>query len=115
MSRYTVLIYEDESQYATATPEVLGEIMQAHNDFAVKVEELGGKILGGDALQSTGTATSLRRGGSDVTDGPFMETKEVLGGFYLIEAPRPGRRPRHRQGLPGAARRRRGAAGLGFD
>ena len=87
MSRYTVLIYEDETQYATATPEVLGEIMQAHNDFAVKVEELGGKILGGDALQSTGTATSLRRGGADVTDGPFVETKEVLGGFYLVDAP----------------------------
>ncbi len=87
MSRYTVLIYEDEAQYATATPEVFAEIHQAHDDFAGKVEELGGKILGGDALQPSGTATSLRRGGSEVTDGPFAETKEVLGGFYLIEAP----------------------------
>jgi hypothetical protein len=87
MSRYTVLIYEDESQYATASPEVLSEIHQAHDAFAITVEELGGKILGGDALQSTGTATSLRRGGTEVTDGPFTETKEVLGGFYLIDAP----------------------------
>ena len=44
----------------------------------------GGKILGGDALQPTSTATSIRD--DVVTDGPFAETKEALGGFYLIEA-----------------------------
>ncbi len=86
MAQYLILIYEDESQYATATPEVFDEIMQAHNQFAVQAEAHGAKILGGNALQSTGTATSIR-GGSDVTDGPFVETKEVLGGYYLVEAP----------------------------
>ena len=60
--------------------------MQAHNAFAGQVEEHGAKLLGGNALQSTGTATSIR-GGSEVTDGPFVETKEVLGGYYLVEAP----------------------------
>ena len=87
MTQYMILIYEDEAQYATATPEVLGEVMQAHNDFAAHVAERGAKLLGGAALQPTGTATSLRNGGSQVTDGPFVETKEVLGGFYLVEAP----------------------------
>ena len=86
MAQYLILIYEDESQYATATPEVFDEIMQAHNRFAVQVEEQGAKLLGGNALQSTGTATSIR-GGSEVTDGPFVETKEVLGGYYLVDAP----------------------------
>jgi hypothetical protein len=86
MAQYLILIYEDETQYATATPEVMNEIMQAHNAFAGQVEEHGAKLLGGNALQSTGTATSIR-GGSDVTDGPFVETKEVLGGYYLIDAP----------------------------
>jgi hypothetical protein len=86
MAQYLILIYEDETQYATATPEVMNEIMQAHNAFAGQVEEHGAKLLGGNALQSTGTATSIR-GGSDVTDGPFVETKEVLGGYYLVEAP----------------------------
>ena len=86
MAQYLILIYEDESQYATASPEVYGEIMQAHNDFAARTEQLGVKLLGGNALQSTGTATSIR-GGSEVTDGPFVETKEVLGGYYLVEAP----------------------------
>lgn len=86
MAQYLILIYEDEAQYATASPQVFDEIMQEHNAFAGQVEEHGAKLLGGNALQPTGTATSIR-GGSDVTDGPFVETKEVLGGYYLIDAP----------------------------
>ena len=86
MAQYMILIYEDEAQYATATPHVMGEILQEHKDFAVQVEERGAKLLGGEALQPTGTATSVRRG-SEVTDGPFVETKEALGGYYLVEAP----------------------------
>ena len=86
MAQYMVLIYEDETQYATATPELMGAIMEEHNRFAAEVEERGAKILGGAALQPTGTATSVR-GGSEVTDGPFVETKEALGGYYLVEAP----------------------------
>jgi hypothetical protein len=85
MTQYMILIYEDEAGYETAAPEVFGEVMQAHTDFAASVEQHGAKLLGGEALQSTGTATSIR--GSEVTDGPFVETKEVLGGFYLIDAP----------------------------
>jgi hypothetical protein len=85
MAQYMILIYEDETQYATASPQVYDEIMQAHRTFAGQVEEHGAKLLGGEALQSTGTATSIR--GGDVTDGPFVETKEVLGGYYLIDAP----------------------------
>ena len=86
MTKYLILIYEDEAGYATATPEVMGEVMKAHDDFTAQVEQHGAKILGGEALESTPTATSVR-GGSEVTDGPFVETKEVLGGYYLIDAP----------------------------
>jgi hypothetical protein len=86
MTQYLILIYEDEAQYASASPEVLGEVMQAHNAFAAQVEQHGAKLLAGNALQSTGTATSVR-GGSEVTDGPFVETKEALGGYYLLDAP----------------------------
>ncbi len=86
MTQYMILIYEDEAQYESASPEVLGEVMQAHNDFAAQVEQRGAKLLGGEALQPTGTATSVRAG-SEVTDGPFVETKEALGGFYLLDAP----------------------------
>jgi hypothetical protein len=85
MSQYMILIYEDEASYATATAEVMGEVMEAHNRFAAQVEQHGAKLLGGEALQDTSTATTVR--GLDVTDGPFVETKEALGGFYLVEAP----------------------------
>jgi hypothetical protein len=86
MTQYMILIYEDEAAYEAASPEVLGEVMQAHNEFAAQVEQHGAKLLGGEALQPTSTATSVRAG-SEVTDGPFVETKEALGGFYLLEAP----------------------------
>jgi hypothetical protein len=84
MTQYMILIYEDESSYATAGPDQWQTAMEAHGRFAEQTVAKGGKILGGDALQPTGTATSIR--GDVVTDGPFAETKEALGGFYLIEA-----------------------------
>jgi hypothetical protein len=85
MSQYMILIYEDEAGYETAPPEVFGEVMQAHTDFMAQVEQHGAKIVSSEALQPTSTATTVR--GSEVTDGPFVETKEALGGYYLIEAP----------------------------
>jgi hypothetical protein len=84
MAEYLILIYEDESNYADPSPEVWHQVMEAHTRFAGQVGELGGKMLGGNALQPTSTATSIRA--DVVTDGPFAETKEALGGYYLIEA-----------------------------
>jgi hypothetical protein len=84
MAQYMILIYEDESSYIDPSPEAWQQAMEAHGRFAGQVVEKGGKILGGDALQPTSTATSIR--GDVVTDGPFVDTKEALGGFYLIEA-----------------------------
>jgi hypothetical protein len=86
MSQYLVLIYEDENAYATADQQVMGEVLQAHNEFGAKN---GPALQGGHALQPTSTATTIRAdgaGGFTVTDGPFVETKEALGGYYLIEA-----------------------------
>ena len=85
MSQYLILIYEDEASYATATPELMGEVMAAHDAFSAGVEGLGARLVGGEALQPTTLATSGR--GGAVTDGPFVETKEALGGFYLVDAP----------------------------
>jgi hypothetical protein len=73
MSQYVILIYEDEARYETASPEVMGEVLEEHNAFAAGVESHGANLLGGEALQPTGTATSVR-GGSEVADGPFVET-----------------------------------------
>jgi hypothetical protein len=84
MAEYLILIFEDENAYATATPDVFKQVMDAHNRFAGQVGEKGGKIVEGRALQPTSTATTIRN--DVVTDGPFVETKEALGGYYLIEA-----------------------------
>jgi len=85
MAEYLILIYQDESADAgERTPEVWETAMKAHARFGEQIVELGGKNLGGNALMPSSTATSIR--GDVVTDGPFAETKEGLGGYYLIEA-----------------------------
>ena len=84
MAKYLVLIYENEENYANATEADFKRIMEEHDAYPEKVTALGGSVLGGNALQPSNTATSIR--GDVVTDGPFAETKEVLGGYYLIEA-----------------------------
>lgn len=85
MAKYLVLIYNDEAEWVEPSPEVDAGY-RGHLAFG---EANRAKILGGEALQPTSTATSLRRGddGSHlVTDGPFVETKEAVGGYYLLEA-----------------------------
>jgi hypothetical protein len=84
MAQYLILIYESEKEWANATPEIYKQVMDAHNRFAEQAAELGATMLGGAALQPTATATTIRE--DVVTDGPFVETKEALGGYYLIEA-----------------------------
>jgi hypothetical protein len=84
MTQYMILIYEEEAPFAAMDEAEQRQVLEAHGRFAGQVAELGGKILGGEALQPTSTATTIR--GDVVTDGPFAETKEVLGGYYAIEA-----------------------------
>jgi hypothetical protein len=83
MSQYLILIYDDENAWANATEADTGRIMAGHEAFGNKHASA---IVGGNALQSTTTATSVRPSGDTVTDGPFVETKEALGGYYLVEA-----------------------------
>ena len=85
MAQYLILIYESEEAYASATPQDYQNIMDAHNRFPDQAKELGGEVVGGKALQPTTTATTIR--GDIVTDGPFAETREQLGGYFLIDAP----------------------------
>lgn len=87
MAEYLVMIYGDESRLETVDPEAFGRIMADHQAFGEKHKAA---IKGGNALQPTASATSIRRdatGAFTVTDGAFAETKEALGGYYLIEAP----------------------------
>ena len=85
MSKYAILIYGDESTYADVPPEAWQAMVDAHAAFAKAVYDHGGGIAAGEALMPSQTATTVRAGGA-VTDGPFVETKEALGGFYVVEA-----------------------------
>jgi hypothetical protein len=84
--KYLCTIYGEESAWSDATPEQMAEVMAAYTAFG---EEAGaaGVILGGEGLEPTSAATTVRvRDGERVlSDGPFAETKEQLGGFYLLE------------------------------
>jgi hypothetical protein len=82
--KYLCTIYGDESQMANVTPEQASEMMEAYGAFG---QEAGNAILAGEGLQPTSTATTVRvrDGERMLTDGPFAETKEQLGGFYLLE------------------------------
>jgi hypothetical protein len=84
--RYLLSIYGDETGWNDATPEQVGAIMAAYDEFGKKVQAAG-VMLGGEGLQSSNTATTVRvRDGETLTtDGPFAETTEQLGGYYLLE------------------------------
>ncbi len=83
--QYLLLIYEDEKRLATMNEATQATEMAAYQAFGA---EFGERIKGANALQPTGTATTVRvRNGKRLTsDGPFAETKEQLGGYYLVEA-----------------------------
>ncbi len=85
--QYMILIYSDPSSEpdynAAAGRKMMEGYTALYNDLVA-----AGAFIAGDALQSTRTATTLRirDGKTETMDGPFAETKEALGGYYLIEA-----------------------------
>ena len=84
--KFLAIIYNDESQYSNATPEDIGAIFQAHGEFG-EAARAADVFAGGEGLQPVATATTVRvrDGERMLTDGPYAETKEQLGGFYLLE------------------------------
>jgi hypothetical protein len=85
--RYLLLINDQESMFATMSPQEMGKMMGDYGKFH---EELSasGAFQGAARLRPVATATTVRvrNGKVSTTDGPFAETKEQLGGFYFIEA-----------------------------
>jgi hypothetical protein len=84
--QYMLLIYGPEARWQSVSDEERGPIMQKWMAYTDELRE-SGALLAGDALQPTSTATTIefREGENLTTDGPFAETKEQLGGYYLIE------------------------------
>ncbi len=84
--RYLLLIYEPaDTDPSQVPPEQWQQVMDEYNRFTAEVRQRG-VMEGGEALQRTTTATTVRSrdGETLVTDGPFAETKEFLGGYYLL-------------------------------
>lgn len=89
MPKYAALIYSPAETEGEGTPEEWAALIAEYTEFGEKAGAAG-VILGGEALEPTTTATTVHvsgGAGGDIltTDGPFAETKEVLGGFYLLE------------------------------
>src|ERR1700685_106724 len=84
---YLLLIYNSEADGKKMSAAQQGEIFQGYMDFT-NDRTKSGKNKDGNALEQTTTATTVRvrNGKTSVTDGPFAETKEQLGGYYLVEA-----------------------------
>ena len=85
--QYALLIYQDESESAAPDSEDAQRIYGEYFAFTEKITN-DGVYLGGEALVGVDSATTVRVRSGEVltTDGPFAETKEQLGGFYLVEA-----------------------------
>lgn len=85
--QYMLLIYEPESHYAEASEALLTEIVGKHMALSAELREKG-FLRGGDGLQNVETATTVvtaADGSQSLHDGPFAETKEQLGGYYVID------------------------------
>jgi hypothetical protein len=86
--KYLCLIYDEEKKWQTMSREDGEALMQEYFTFTKDIRQ-SGHYLGGNDLQPTKNATTVRvrTGRLSTTDGPFAETKEQLGGFWVIEAP----------------------------
>jgi hypothetical protein len=85
--QYMLLIYANEAEYNQRAAEANGKITQEYMKFTEEIKKSGHFKLG-DRLEAVGTATTVRvRDGKVLTtDGPFAETREQLGGYYIVEA-----------------------------
>jgi hypothetical protein len=84
--KFLAIIYNDESLWANATPEDIAASFAGHGALMEEGAK-SGAVLGGEGLQPVATATTLRVRDDErmLTDGPYAETKEQLGGYYLFE------------------------------
>ncbi len=85
--QYILMIHEDEAQFEKQSDAEMGEVMGRYQRFGEALAK-SGQMRGGERLQPVATATTVRvrEGEILLSDGPFAETKEQLGGFYIVDA-----------------------------
>jgi hypothetical protein len=86
MPKFLLALYGDESVWANMPQEDVAQALKEYFQFGDEVERAGA-LIAGEGLQPTATAITVdqREGKATTSDGPFVETKETLGGFYLLE------------------------------
>lgn len=86
--KYLLMIYASEAEENAMAPDETGKMMQAYGAYTDALRKAGA-MQGAERLRPTGDATSVRvRGGkTEVLNGPYAETREQLGGYYLIDVP----------------------------
>jgi len=84
--RYMLLIHDSEAEFARLSPEAVGQMMEEYMQFTTDLQEAGA-FVASDRLRPVASATTVRVRDGEVltTDGPFAETKEQFGGYYLID------------------------------
>jgi hypothetical protein len=85
--QYLLLIYDNEKEFGAQPKPELDKMMADYNAFTADIQK-SGHMVGANRLQSVANATTvrIRAGKTQITDGPFAETREQLGGYFLIEA-----------------------------
>jgi hypothetical protein len=85
--KYLLLIYGNEKEFGALSDAEKGRIFEEYMDYSKRIKKAG-HYIAGEALQAISTATTVRvkNGKTLTTDGPFAETREQLGGFYMVEA-----------------------------
>ena len=85
--QYLLLIYANEAETGAMDPAEMATMMAEYTDFTKSIVQVG-NFKAGDRLKPVSTATTVRvrNGKAMTTDGPFAETREQLGGYYLVEA-----------------------------
>ncbi|MEI9989641.1 MAG: YciI family protein [Rhizomicrobium sp.] len=86
--QYMLLIYDNEAELAKRSEQDMGQVMAAYGAYTEALKKAGA-LVSADRLKPIATATTVRvaDGKTQVLNGPYAETKEQLGGYYLIEAP----------------------------
>jgi hypothetical protein len=86
MSQFMLLLYDNPSAFANVTPEQMQQVIQEYNAWAGKLGQEG-RLVGGEKLKDEG-GKIIKQDGKQVkvTDGPYSETKEVIGGYFIIKA-----------------------------
>jgi hypothetical protein len=86
--RYTLMLYSREADFSDVPPEAMGEQLAIYGRYIRALKDAG-VFVDTDWLQPTSTATTitLRDGAKQVQDGPFAETKEQFGGYFIIDVP----------------------------